>query len=70
MMGWEFAGFFIEDSKIINKKIFSHKVQELEGLKKVYPCLLLLTDELSKDTVFNNNLGKMNTLELLDYYKY
>ncbi|ODS32762.1 MAG: transcriptional regulator protein [Candidatus Scalindua rubra] len=69
VMRWEFAGFFIGDSKITNKKLFGHMTQKLEDIKKVHPCLLLLTDELSDDMLSDSDLKNIDTLNLLNYYK-
>jgi len=45
IMKWRFIGFFLEGSKITNKKIFSHQVQKLEVLKEMQPYLLLWNSE-------------------------
>ena len=66
---WKFEGFFVEDSKITTKELFGHKIQGLGTLKDIGPCLLLLTDELSGDTISSNNIENIDTLNLLNYYK-
>ncbi len=69
-MRWKFAGFFIaEGLKITNKDLFGHKVQGLGTLKNTGPCLLLLTDELSKDILSDSDLKNIDILNLLSYYK-
>ncbi len=69
-MRWKFAGFFIaEGSKITNKELFGHKIQELEALKNISPCLLLLTDDLSEDMISSDIFTNIDTLNLLSYYK-
>ncbi len=69
VMKWEFAGFFVENTKLTEKELFGHKTQKLEDLKGVHPCLLLITDELSGDTISSNNLENIDTLNLLSYYR-
>lgn len=65
-MKLDFAGFFIEDPGITEKEYFGHKVQPLNDLYKISPCLLLLTKEFPEDTIFNNSRGNIETLKLLD----
>jgi DNA-binding MarR family transcriptional regulator len=66
---WKFEGFFVKDSEITNKELFGHKIQGIGALKNTGPCLLLLTDELSGDTISSNNLKNIDTLNLINYYK-
>lgn len=67
-MRWNFVGFFLEDSRITNEKIFGYEVQKLKLLKNNHPCLLLLTDEFPVDMMSNRNIKNINTLSLLNYY--
>tara|TARA_B100002003_G_C13856340_1_gene419489 strand:- start:49 stop:663 length:615 start_codon:yes stop_codon:yes gene_type:complete len=68
LMKWRFIGFFLEDSKITNEEIFGHKVQKLESLREMQPCLLLLTDRITLDIKRDNNIKNVDTLDLLNYY--
>ncbi len=68
VMKWSFVGFFLEDSRITNEKIFGYEVQKLKLLKNKHPCLLLLTDEFPVDIMSNKNIKNINTLSLLNYY--
>ena len=47
-MSWNFLGFFLEDSRIADEKIFGYEIQKLKLLDNNHPCLLLLTDEFSR----------------------
>jgi hypothetical protein len=67
-MNINFIGFFLDGSKITNEGIFGHKVQKLEFLKEVQPCLLLLTVEFSMDKICDKGLNNVDTLNLLNYY--
>lgn len=67
VMRWQFAGFFVKDTKTVNEVIFGHEVQKLESLKKIQPCLLLLTDEFPMD-MMSNDIRNIDTLNLLNYY--
>ncbi|MEE9604959.1 MAG: winged helix-turn-helix transcriptional regulator [Candidatus Scalindua sp.] len=67
---WKFAGFFIEDLKNTNKELLGHKIQGLEALKNISPCLLLLTDDLSEEIISGDNFTNVDTLNLLSYYKH
>ena len=62
LMKCRFVGFFLDGSKITNEEIFGHQVQKLESLKKMQPCLLLITDDVSED------IKNIDTLNLLNYY--
>ena len=68
VMRWNFVGFFLEDSKTINREIFGHNVQDLKLLKNNSPYLLLLTDELPPDMMQDKGIKKIDTLSLLNYY--
>jgi DNA-binding MarR family transcriptional regulator len=68
LMKLQFVGFFLDDSRQTNEEIFGHKVQKLESLKEMQPCLLLLTDEFPVDTMCDNNIMNIDTLNLLNYY--
>ncbi len=67
-MNINFIGFFLDGSKITNEEIFGHQVQKLESLKKMQPCLLLLTEEFSVDKICDKGLNNVDTLNLLNYY--
>lgn len=68
LMKWRFIGFFLDGSKITNEEIFGHQVQELENLKEMQPCLLLLTNEFPVDEICDKNANNIDTLNLLNYY--
>ncbi len=68
LMKWRFLGFFLDGSKITNDEIFGHKVQKLENLKVMQPCLLLLTNEFPVDMKCDNNMKSVDTLNLWSYY--
>ncbi len=70
IMRMEFAGFFVDDSSITNKDLFGHKVQKIEFINKVHPCLLLITEKTSKSLIPGREIQNINTLNLLKYYKY
>ncbi len=67
-MNINFIGFFLDGSKITNEEVFGHQVQKLESLKKMQPCLLLLTNEFSVDKICDKGLNNVDTLNLLNYY--
>ena len=68
-MSWNFLGFFLEDSRITNEKIFGYEVQKLKLLENNHPCLLLLTDGFPVDMLFNkDDIKNINILSFLDYY--
>lgn len=70
-MSCNFLGFFLEDSQITNKKIINYNVQSLELLKGDQKCLLLLTDKLAEDVMFDMATGEnIDTLNLVNYYVY
>lgn len=70
IMKLDFTGFFIDDSEITNKEIFGHKVHKLEFINKADPSLLLITESTSKDLILGRKIKKIDTLDLLKYYKY
>ena len=68
-MKWRFLGFFLDDSNDTNEGILSYKVQTLESLKEMQPCLLLLTEDFPVDKkIFDKGLNNVDTLNLLSYY--
>jgi hypothetical protein len=69
-MKCQFIGFFLDGSKIINEEIFGHQVQKFESFKEMQPCLLLLTDEFPVDKICDKDVCNVDTLNLLNYYKY
>ncbi len=62
-MGLKFQGFFIEESKKSNEKVFDYSVQTIPQLNNMSECLWLITDELSPDL---KNSIETNNLEILD----
>ena len=68
LMRWRFVGFFLDGSEIDNNEIFGHKVQKLENLKEMQPCLLLLTRKLPVDMKCDINIKNVDTLNLWSYY--
>ncbi len=67
-MRLEFAGFFTDDLEQTDKIIFGHKVQKIELINKVHPCLLLITERTSKNLIPGRKIKNINTLNLLKYY--
>ncbi len=65
-MGWNFLGFYLEDSKNTKEKILDYNFQSLDLLKSDHKCLLLLADKYPADVL--NDIGKKNiqTLSLVD----
>ncbi len=57
-MGWNFLGFYLEDSKITKEKILDYNFQSLDQLKGDHKCLFLLADKCSADVL--NDLDKKN----------
>ncbi len=66
-MGWNFLGFFLEDSKITKEKTRGYNVQSLDLLKGDHKCLLLLTDECSEDILNDMDKKSVETLSVVDY---
>jgi DNA-binding MarR family transcriptional regulator len=67
-MGWNFLGFFLEDSKITKEKTQDYNVQSLDLLKGDHKCMLLLTDKCPSD-VLNDMVEKnVKTFNLVNYY--
>jgi DNA-binding MarR family transcriptional regulator len=66
-MGFNFLGFYLEDSKISKEKILDHNFKSLDSLKGDDKCLLLLADKCPADAL--NDMGRKNveTLSLVDY---
>ena len=66
-MGFNFLGFYLEDSKISKEKILDHNFKSLDSLKGDDKCLLLLADKCPADVL--NDMGRKNveTLSLVDY---
>ena len=66
-MGWNFLGFYLEDSKITKEKILDYNFQSLDLLKGGNKFLLLLADKCPPDVL--NDMGKKNieTLSLAGY---
>ncbi len=67
-MGWNFLGFFHEDSKITDEKILDYNVQSLDLLNGDHKCMLLLTDNCPVCVL--NVMDRMNvkTFNLVNYY--
>ncbi|MCP4265719.1 MAG: winged helix-turn-helix transcriptional regulator [Candidatus Brocadiaceae bacterium] len=62
-MGLKFQGFFIEESKKSNEKVFDYSVQTIPQLNSMSEYLWLITDKLSPDL---KNSIETNNLEILD----
>jgi len=67
-MRWNFLGFFLDDPEMTDKNIFGYNVQKLNLLKQNHPCLLLLTDKLSADVVYDKDMKNIETLNLVGNY--
>ncbi len=67
-MSWNFLGFFLEDSRITDERILGYNFQQLDLLKQNHPCLLLLTDKLPADAVYDKDINNIETLNLVEYY--
>ncbi len=65
-MGLNFSGFFIENTRISNEKIFGYSVQRLNRLQGDHKCLLLLTEEFPVDKINGLNTKNVDTLNLVD----
>jgi predicted transcriptional regulator len=65
-MGLKFIGFFIEDTKITNEKIFGYGVQRLSMLKGNHKCLLLLTEQYPAGKMDDLEAKNVDTLNLVD----
>ena len=65
-MGLKFIGFFIEDTKITNEKIFGYDVQKLSMLKRNHKCLLLLTEQFPAGKMDDPEAKNIDTLNLVD----
>jgi len=66
-MGWNFLGFYLEDSKITNGKILDYNFQSLDLLKGDHKCLLLLTDKCPADVLNDMDKKNVETLNLVGY---
>ncbi len=64
-MGLNFLGFFVEDSKITNKKLFDYDIQGLNHLKRNRRCLLLLTGKISAENINELYAKNIDTLDLV-----
>ncbi len=65
-MGLNFLGFFLEDSKFENEKLFGYGIQGLNLLKRNQECLLLLTEKLPVDKINDLDSKNVNTLNLFN----
>ncbi|MCP4273718.1 MAG: winged helix-turn-helix transcriptional regulator [Gammaproteobacteria bacterium] len=65
-MGLKFLGFFIENTRITNEKIFGYSVQELNRLQGDHKCLLLLTEEFPVDKMNGLDTKNVDTLNLVE----
>ncbi len=64
-MGLNFLGFFIEDTRITNEKIFGYSVQRLSRLQGDHKCLLLLTEKFLVDKMNGLDTKNIDTLNLV-----
>ncbi len=64
-MGLNFLGFFIEDTRITNEKIFGYSVQRLNRLQGDHKCLLLLTEKFLVDKMNGLDTKNIDTLNLV-----
>ncbi len=65
-MKFRFLGFFLEDPKVTNDKIFGHRVKELKLLKRSPKCLLLLTEKSPAGELNDMITRNVKTLNLID----
>jgi DNA-binding MarR family transcriptional regulator len=66
-IGWNFLGFYLEDSKITKEKILDCNFQSLDLLKGGNKCLLLLADKCSPDVLKDMDKKNIETLSLVGY---
>ncbi len=64
-MGFNFLGFFLEDSRFTNEKILGHDVQGLKHLERSHKCLLLLTEKFPPDEMNDLATKNVDTLNLI-----
>ncbi|MGR3292659.1 MAG: winged helix-turn-helix transcriptional regulator [Candidatus Scalindua sp.] len=64
-MGWNFLGFYLEDSKITKEKILDYNFQSLDLLKGSNKCLLLLADKCPPDVLDDIDKKNIETLSLV-----
>jgi DNA-binding MarR family transcriptional regulator len=64
-MGWNFLGFYLEDSKITKEKILDYNFQSLDLLKGGNKCLLLLADKCPPDVLNDMDKKNIETLSLV-----
>ncbi len=62
-LGLNFLGFFLEDSKVTNDKIFGYGVQGLKCLKTNNKCLLLLTEKFIGGEMDTKNISNLNLVD-------
>ncbi len=65
-MGLTFLGFFGEDSKITNEKLFGYDIQRLNLLQRNPNCLLLLTEGFPADELNELDTKNVDTLNLVE----
>ncbi len=65
-MDLNFLGFFLEDSKSKNEKMFGYGIRELNLLNRDQECLLLLTENLHSDRIDDLGSKNVNTLNLVN----
>lgn len=69
-MRWDFLGFYLEKSRIINNRnIMGYNVQSIELLKSD-KCLLLLTDKCPENVLIDMTRKNVGILNLVDYSLY
>lgn len=66
-MGWDFLGFFLEDSEITKDKVFGYSVQKTQQLRNDNQYLLLLMEELSPAIKNSMEIKKAKILDLVGY---
>jgi predicted transcriptional regulator len=66
-MGWDFLGFFLEDSEITKDKVFDYSVQKTQQLRNDNQYLLLLMEELSPAIKNSMEIKKAKILDLVGY---
>ena len=66
-MGWNFLGFYLDDSRITKDTILDYNFQSLDLLNGDHKCLLLLTDKYPADLLGRMDKKNVETLSLVDF---
>ncbi len=65
-LGYNFLGFYLEDSKVSDSKILDHNFQSLNSLNSDSKCLLLLTDKCPADVLDDLDKKNVETLSVVN----